>query len=379
MTPPLEPRALPPGSVVGILGGGQLGRMLALAAAPLGLRCHVFTPSAACPAAQACDALTVAAFDDTEALARFASAVSVVTYEFENVPARTAEFLAARVPVRPSPRALAICQDRFEEKSFLRSAGAATADFRAVDELDGLHRAVAAIGLPAVLKTRRLGYDGKGQAAIRADADIAAGWAAIGQVPAILEVFVAFDCELSVIAARGLDGDVACYDPALNVHENHVLARSTVPAPVTAATAAAARAIAATIVRRLDYVGIMGVELFLSGGAEPVLHVNEIAPRVHNSGHWTQDACTVSQFEQHLRAVCGWPLGDPARHHDVIMENLLGAAAERWRDIAAEPNAALHLYGKDEVRAGRKMGHVNRLYPLGSGPPARKLTFRDRP
>jgi 5-(carboxyamino)imidazole ribonucleotide synthase len=350
---------LPPGSTIGILGGGQLGRMLALAAGRLGLKCHIFAPEADNPAYQVAAAHTVGRYDDETALARFADAVGVVTYEFENVPAKTAAFLDRLVPLAPNSKALDISQDRLTEKTFLAKLPAEVAPFAAVDSVADLAAALAKIGSRAVLKTRRLGYDGKGQAMVEADGDMASPFAAIGRQPAILEGFVDFEREISVIAARGWSGEIAVYDVPENQHENHILRRSIVPAAIDPATAAAARDIAARVVAALDYVGVIGVEMFVS--RDNRLLVNEIAPRVHNSGHWTMDACAVSQFEQHIRAVAGWPLGDPARHSDVVMTNLLGAEAERWQEIAAEPGACIHLYGKSENRPGRKMGHVNRL------------------
>ncbi len=363
--PALEP--LPPDSVVGILGGGQLGRMLAMAAARLGIRCHVYRPDDERPAAQVAETATLAAYEDTAALDAFAAAVDVVTYEFENVPGETAAYLNERVPVRPSPEALCICQNRLREKRFLADAGVATVRFAAVDNLDMLKDAIARIGSPAVLKTRRGGYDGKGQAFIRQAEDAETAWAVIAGRPAILESFLAFDCEISVIVARGLDGKTVSYDPARNIHEHHILAHSIVPAGIPDAIALEATRLAEHIVTRLDYVGVMGVEMFVTAADDTHLSVNELAPRVHNSGHWTLDACAVSQFEQHIRAICGWPLAAPGRHHDAVMDNLLGDAAARWPELAAAADTALHLYGKRKMNAGRKMGHVTRLYPLGQG------------
>ncbi len=350
---------LPPGSTIGILGGGQLGRMLAVAAARLGLSAHVYDPGEAPPAAEVAAAHTRAAFDDAEALARFAAAVDVVTFEFENVPAETARALAARAPVRPPERALAIAQDRAEEKAFLEGLGIAVAPWARVDGPDDIAPALARTGAPAILKTRRLGYDGKGQAAVAGPEAAEAAWAAIGRAPAILEGRVAFEAELSVIAARGLDGRVAAYDPGLNIHEGGILRRTAVPAPLPRGLLQEAVLAAGKILTALDYVGVIGVEFFAAGGR---LLANEFAPRVHNTGHWTLDACLIDQFEQHIRAVAGWPLGDGARHSDAVMENLIGAEAEAWARLAAEP-CALHLYGKAEVRPGRKMGHVTRLSP----------------
>ncbi len=353
---------LAPGSTIGILGGGQLGRMLALAAARLGLCCHIFAPDPESPAFDVVAARTIAEYDDGRALAAFAAAVDVVTYEFENVPVGAVERIGMTVQVRPGAKALAISQDRVAEKSFLRDLGVAVAPFAEVADRPSLDRAIGALGLPAVLKTRRLGYDGKGQAVIRWADEAGAALDRMHGAPAILERFVAFQREISVIAVRGAGGGVAIYDPAENVHRNGILHTSTVPARITAATAAKAGEIAAALLAALDYVGALGVEFFVAGeGGEETLLVNEIAPRVHNSGHWTEDACAVSQFENHVRAVAGWPLGPSARHADVAMTNLIGAEADDWARLAAEPGARLHLYGKREMRPGRKMGHVNRL------------------
>jgi 5-(carboxyamino)imidazole ribonucleotide synthase len=355
-------KALPPGSTIGILGGGQLGRMLALAAARLGFRCHVFSPDPVSPAFDVAAKSTVADYGDQSVLAGFGRGVDVVTYEFENVDVAAVERLSGIVPVRPGAKALAISQDRFSEKTFLRDLGVATAAFADVSDRLSLDRAIGALGLPAVLKTRRLGYDGKGQHVIRWADEAGAAFEKMRGAPAILERFVNFSREISIIAVRGTDGKVAFYDPAENVHRNGILHTSTVPARVSEKTAIEAGAIATRILSALDYIGVIGVELFVAGenGAERLL-VNEIAPRVHNSGHWTEDACAVSQFENHIRAIAGWPLAQTARHSDVVMTNLIGREAEDWARLAAEPDLRLHLYGKREARPGRKMGHVNRL------------------
>ncbi len=357
----IMPAPLAPGSTIGVLGGGQLGRMLAMAAARLGLKTHIYSPETDCPAAQVADAATFADYDDEDALAAFAAAVDVVTYEFENVPDATAALLAEDVPVRPGANALAVAQDRLEEKTFLRSLGIATAPFADVQNIDGLKAALAEIGCPSILKTRRFGYDGKGQVRINTPDAAQAAWDAINAQPAILEGFVDFEAEISVIVARGLDGTVAAYDPARNAHENHILATSTVPSGYPDAVEAEARTIAERVVAALEYVGVMGVEMFVSPNG--ALVVNEFAPRVHNSGHWTIEACVVSQFEQHMRAVAGWPLGAPTRHANAEMTNLIGDEANDWQALAAEPGAGLHLYGKGDARPGRKMGHVTRLSP----------------
>ena len=351
---------LAPGAMIGILGGGQLGRMLAVAAAELGFKCHIYAPEADSPAFQVSAAHTVGAYTDFAALGRFAKAVDVVTYEFENVPAETAAFFEGRVPLSPGATALSIAQDRFDEKTFIANLGIPVAPFAAVADEESLEAAIAKIGRPAILKTRRFGYDGKGQTKIASGTSAAAAWAEIGKAPAILEGYIGFDSEISVIAARGLDGAIAIYDVPENRHENHILHTSTVPAAISAETVGEAQAIAKKIIAAFDYVGVMGIEMFVSPSG---LVVNEIAPRVHNSGHWTMDACHVSQFEQHIRAICGWPLGGTFRHSDVVMTNLLGDDAGTWASLAADPAAIIHLYGKVEARRGRKMGHVNRLTP----------------
>ncbi|MCZ4261854.1 5-(carboxyamino)imidazole ribonucleotide synthase [Limimaricola sp. G21655-S1] len=360
MTETLTPgtsKPLAPGSTIGILGGGQLGRMLALAAARLGLKCHVYDPAPGGPAAEVCAASTTATWDDEAALRAFAGAVDVVTYEFENVPAASLDLIESLVPIRPGRRALAVSQDRIDEKQFLQDLGLTTAPFAAVDDATTLDAALSEIGAPAILKTRRFGYDGKGQARIMAADEAETALAEMNGAPAILEGFVEFSHEVSVIGARGIDGAVACFDPGENRHEDGILRETTVPARLSAAQRTDAVLLAARILTALDYVGVMGVELFVTPQG---LVVNEIAPRVHNSGHWTQDGCLIDQFEQHIRAVAGWPLGDGARHSDVVMENLIGDEVDRIPQIAGT-QSAIHLYGKAEARPGRKMGHVNRL------------------
>ncbi len=360
-----EAPPLPPGSTVGILGAGQLGRMLAIAAARLGLKARLYDPAPHAPAADVAP-VTRAAWDDAAALDAFAASVDAVTLEFENVPVATVEALARRVPVRPGARALAVAQDRLTEKRFLVGAGAGTAPFAPADSEAEAAAALAALGGAAILKTRRMGYDGRGQVRVARPADLPAAWAALGGAPAILEGVVPFAREISVVAARGAGGETRAFDPAENLHEGGVLRRSTVPAAIDAATAARATALAVGLLEALDYVGVMGVELFhLPDGR---LLANEIAPRVHNSGHWTIEACACDQFGQAIRAACGWPLGDPRRHCDAVMENLLGAEADAWARLAAEPGTALHLYGKAEARPGRKMGHATRTRPLGRAP-----------
>ena len=349
---------LPPGAVIGMLGGGQLGRMLAVAASRLGLRARVFDPAPNPSAADVAHAVTCAPWEDAAALAAFAAATDVITYEFENIPTATLDLLEAIRPIRPSRRALATSQDRITEKDFLTGIGLATAPYAAVTTQADLDEALQTIGLPAILKTTRLGYDGKGQARIRTASDAPAALAAMQGAPAVLEGFIPFTHEVSVIAARSLGGAVACYDPGENLHQGGILRTTTVPARLTPGQRSDAILAAARILTELDYVGVLGVELFVTPEG---LIVNEIAPRVHNSGHWTQNGCAVDQFEQHIRAIAGWPLGDGTRHSDVTMENLIGDDISRVPLIARERNAALHLYGKAGARPGRKMGHVNRI------------------
>lgn len=353
---------LRPGATIGILGGGQLARMLAVAASRLGLRVHVYEPGINPPAADLAHRVTTAGFDDAEALTAFAAAVDVVTYEFENIPTSALDLLESLRPIRPNRRALAISQDRIAEKTFLNGLGLATAPWAGVDDAADLAAALGAIGAPAILKTTRLGYDGKGQARIMSPEAADAALAAMQGAPAVLEGFVPFTAEVSVVAARGSDGQVAAFDPGENVHRDGILHLTTVPARLPPARRSDAVLIAARILNALDYVGVMGVELFVTPQG---LLVNEIAPRVHNSGHWTQNGCAVDQFEQHIRAVAGWPLGDGSRHSDVVMENLIGDDIGRLPVLATEPGTAIHLYGKAESRPGRKMGHINRVKPRG--------------
>lgn len=343
---------LPPGSVIGILGGGQLGRMLSVAAARLGYRCHVYEPGPA-PAGDVAASLTHAPYEDMAALNAFAAAVDVVTYEFENVPATALDAIEAVVPIHPNRRALAISQDRVEEKTCLNELGLATAPWVQVDDEAGLTLALERLGRPAILKTRRLGYDGKGQHKITEDTALPEVMA-----PSVLEAFVDFTAEISVIVARGPDGAVAAFDPGLNLHRDGILRTTTVPCGLPSRVTTDAVLMASRIVTALDYVGVMGVELFVTPSG---LLVNEIAPRVHNSGHWTQLGCAIDQFEQHIRAIAGLPLGAGRRHYDVVMENLIGDDMDRLPDLLGKDGVQIHLYGKAETRPGRKMGHVNRL------------------
>ncbi len=359
-----RPRQLPPGSTIGILGGGQLGRMLAMAAAKLGLRTHIYSDEADCPAFDVTPRQTVGDFTDLERLATFAKGVDVVTYEFENVPVDAAHALSHTVPVWPGARALEVAQDRLVEKTFVAGLGVPVAPFAAVDNLDDLDRGLQRFGGSGILKTRRLGYDGKGQVVLAPGDDPAAALSDIGHAPAVLEQRMSFACEVSVLVVRGGGGAVAFYDIPVNTHAGGILRRSVVPSALGDAEVELACSLAHRIAEALDYVGVLAVEMFFMGPqADPALMVNEIAPRVHNSGHWTMDACYVDQFENHIRAVAGWPLGSTARHSDAEMLNLLGVEADAWAGIAADEGAMLHLYGKREARNGRKMGHVNKLRP----------------
>ena len=356
-------RPLAPGAVIGILGGGQLGRMLALAAARLGFKTHIYSDQPDACAFQVAAARTYAPYDDKAALAVFAKTISVATFEFENVPAAAVEALSAHVPVAPTARALAIAQDRHAERKFLEGLAVPIAAFHEIENENDIEDAVRAIGTPAIFKTCRLGYDGKGQKRAANANDVRAAFDSFNKAPAILESVVDFAFEASVVAARGRDGTFTAYDPPENEHGDHILRRSTVPSRLTLAQIDEAKAIAKKIAEALDYVGVLCVELFVTKDGK--LLVNEMAPRVHNSGHWTMDACLTSQFEQHIRAIAGWPLGETARHSDAVMDNIIGADVEKWLAMASKP-AGLHLYGKGEARPGRKMGHVTRLSPLGS-------------
>lgn len=358
-----EQSPLQPGSTIGILGGGQLGRMLALAAAGLGMKTHIYCPDPQSPAFEVTPHHTVAAYDDFKALAAFAKVVDVITYEFENVPEKAAAFLSERKPLSPGVRALAVSQDRIAEKRFLSMSGIDIAPYRAVNDFAQLEKAMDEIGSPAVLKATRMGYDGKGQRMIESPAGAVAAFAALSGQPLVLEGFVPFEREISVIVARNSNGMVRDYDAAENVHENHILHKSIVPARIDALTARKAGRIAAQIAGALDYVGVMGVEFFVvEDGPRPRLLVNEIAPRVHNSGHWTQSVCPTNQFEQHIRAICNWPLGLPVRLADVEMENILGEQVHHILD-RLKPGACPYIYGKTEALPGRKMAHINQVKP----------------
>ena len=352
------------GATIGILGGGQLGRMLALAAAKLGYRAHIYSPEDNSCAFDVAHTITQASYEDEKALAQFAQVVDVITYEFENVPGKTAAFLAARKPVLPNPRVLETTQDRLVEKDFVTALKIPTAPYAPVHSATQLAEAIEKVGLPAVLKTRTLGYDGKGQAKIAKAADAAEAWRGLKNAPCILEGFVRFQREVSVVAARDASGKVVCFDITENEHRDHILKVSRVPARVPPATERDARRIATKIADALGYVGVLAVEMFaVKRGRATELLVNEIAPRVHNSGHWTLDGATVSQFEQHIRAIAGLPLARPVRLGRVEMTNLIGAEIEQTGRWMKMPGVSVHDYGKREARQGRKMGHVTRVRP----------------
>jgi 5-(carboxyamino)imidazole ribonucleotide synthase len=360
MIPVIEP--LGPGAAIGILGGGQLGRMLALAAADLGFNIHIYEPEADCPAARVSASVTTAPWDDLEALGRFARGVEAVTFEFENVPAASLANVAALVPIRPGIRSLELTQDRWVEKQFIQSLGLLTAPYAPVSSMDDFHEAAHQLGPNGILKTRRFGYDGKGQIAITSDSDLAHIWENAKGQDWIFEGLVDFACEVSLTLARGADGQIAAFDLTQNTHRNGILHSSFVPAEVSLELSHQALIQATEIAQALGHIGVLAVEFFLT--RDGALIVNEIAPRVHNSAHWTQDGCNASQFVQHIRAVAGWSLGDPSRHAGhVQMTNLIGADVDDWAAYASEAGTFLHLYGKREVRAGRKMGHVNRVKP----------------
>lgn len=350
---------IPPGSTLGIIGGGQLGRMLCQAASRLGYRTHVFTPEKESPASQVATETTVAAYDDVAALERFARRVQVVTFEFENIPHASLAALESLVPVRPSARLLMISQNRLREKAFVNEQGIGTTAFAPVYRAEDIPLALRVVGAPAVLKTTEMGYDGKGQEKIELGTDTDRAWRKLNTKEAILEAFVNYEMEISVIVARNAGGEVRTYDPVQNVHTNHILDTTTAPAPISLQLAEEARRIAVKLAEASDLIGLLAVEMFLTGDNK--ILVNELAPRPHNSGHWTMDACVTGQFEQHVRAVCNLPLGSTDRICDAVMRNLIGAEVEKWRDFLDESAARLHLYGKKEARAGRKMGHVTFL------------------
>ena len=359
--------ALPPNATIGLVGGGQLGRMSALAAARLGYRCHILTREVNSPAAQVSHAVTISDYEDPVSLRAFAAAVDVISFEFENVSARGLDLLASLKPVRPAPSVLRISQDRIAEKTFLNNAGVATAPWRVVETLAELEAAVGELGLPSVLKTTRLGYDGKGQAMLRSPDDLAPAFERLSPKPLILEGFVDFAREISVVIARGADGSVSAFDTVENQHRDHILDITLAPARIGDEVDAAAQRIARDVAGALDLVGLLAVEMFVDRAGKVL--ANEIAPRPHNSGHWTIDACPMSQFEAHIRAIAGLPLPPAVRHSDAVMKNLVGPdEAALWPEIVASPGLIPHHYGKAEAHPGRKIGHVTRLFPRGALP-----------
>jgi len=357
---------LPPGSTIGILGGGQLGRMLALAAARLGMHSHIFCPDPKSPAFDVTPLKTVADYSDFKALEKFAATVDVATYEFENVPAQTAQFIAGHTTLAPNANALSISQDRLAEKAFLQQNQIAVSPFAPVLNKDDFALALEKIGIPGVLKTTRFGYDGKGQKMIKSPQEAQLAFTALEGQALVLEAFVAFEMEISVIAARNHTGAIATYDPAQNVHVNHILHTSSVPAALDETVLENARLIAASIVAALDYCGVLAVEFFVVNHQQHrTLLVNEIAPRVHNSGHWSQAVCLADQFEQHIRAICNWPLADTSRMAGVVMTNLIGDEISTL-PASLRQNDQPHIYGKREIRPGRKMGHINTIVSQAS-------------
>lgn len=356
---------LPPGSTIGILGGGQLGRMLAIAAAQLGYRSHIYAPEASGPATEVAAEWTQAGYDDADALARFAERVGVVTYEFENVPPAALDLIEARVPIRPGKRSLEVSRFRPAEKQLVRHLGGHTAPFRVIETVKDLRDAVDEIGTPSILKTSSLGYDGKGQVRLRSPDEFEAGWDALGRAPSVLEGFVTFEAEFSVLLCRAESGETVVWDTPDNIHTDGILDTSTVPArPLVLGQADAAIAIARRVADELDHIGVLTLEFFATPHG-PVF--NEMAPRVHNSGHWTIEGAITSQFENHIRAVCGLPLGATTlTGARVTMKNLIGEDASGWAEILSTPEAKLHLYGK-HIRPGRKMGHVTRVFPHPAG------------
>ncbi len=351
-------KVLSQGATIGILGGGQLGRMLSVAASRLGFKTHIFEPGANPPAGQVADAVTTAPYSDLDALIAFANSVDVITFEFENIPTQALDALEKLRPVLPARNALATSQDRIVEKEFLSNHGLNVAPYANVGTAEELSTAVAFVGTPSILKTRRFGYDGKGQSRLKTADDAAKAWDNLGNTPCVLEGFIDFTHEVSVIGARSQSGEVVCYDPGENVHRDGILHTTTLPAKLTSAQRTDAIILTGQILNALDYVGVMGVELFVTPSG---LIVNEIAPRVHNSGHWTQNGCVIDQFEQHIRAVAGWPLGNGKRHSNVVMTNLIGDEVLDVAKLSSDANIGLHLYGKADVKPGRKMGHVNKI------------------
>ena len=350
-------KILKPGATIGILGGGQLGRMLSVAASRLGFKTCIFEPQGDCPASHVANYHFKSDYFDTEALTNFANTCDVITFEFENIPTTTLDIIEEITPIHPNRNALATSQDRFTEKNFLTRIGLQTAPYAAVNTCEDLEKAIDQIGMPAILKTRRMGYDGKGQSRLMSPDDAVQAMKDMAGAPAVLEGFIDFSIEISVIGTRSSGGAISCFDPGQNVHRNGILHTTTVPAKLNHSQRTDTVLLTANILNALDYVGTMGVEIFVTQSG---LIVNEIAPRVHNSGHWTQEGCAIDQFEQHIRAIAGWPLGDGSRHSNIIMENLVGDDVNRIMDIA-KTNTAIHLYSKASAKPGRKMGHINTI------------------
>jgi 5-(carboxyamino)imidazole ribonucleotide synthase len=351
-------KALQQGATIGILGGGQLGRMLSVAASRLGFKTHIFEPGANPPAGQVADQVTTATYEDTAALAAFANSVDVITFEFENIPATALNTLEALRPVLPARNALTTSQDRITEKDFLTGIGLKVAPYANIETESDLIAALETVGAPSIMKTRRFGYDGKGQSRLKTLVDGESAWAELGKTPCVLEGFIDFSKEISVIGARSQSGEIVCFDPGENVHRDGILHTTTLPAGITGSLRMDAVLLTGQILNALDYVGVMGVELFVTPDG---LLINEIAPRVHNSGHWTQNGCVIDQFEQHIRAVAGWPLGDGQRHSNVVMTNLIGPEVLDVEALSKDASVGVHLYGKAEAKAGRKMGHINKV------------------
>ncbi len=355
-------RPLPPGSVIGILGGGQLGRMLAVAACKLGLKIHIYCPDRKCPASQVANNHIIANYDDEDALRNFANNIDIATYEFENVPATALEVIAAQKSIAPSIKALQVTQDRLHEKEFLQSLGIPVAEFSKIDKVQDLQNAVQQIGVPSILKTRCFGYDGKGQVKLNAHEEIEQAYKQLLGAPALLEKFISFSKEVSIIAVRGADNSIISYDICENIHQNQILSKTLIPAAIPDDIREQAFEIAKKFAEATDYIGVFAIEFFFCPSSDIPLIVNEIAPRVHNSGHWTIDACKDSQFENHIRAIAGWPINTTERHFDVEMINLIGHDIDEWEKYASEKNNAVHIYGKRETLPGRKMGHVTKLF-----------------
>jgi 5-(carboxyamino)imidazole ribonucleotide synthase len=364
---PRQPAALALGATIGIVGGGQLGRMSAMAAARLGYRTHILTPETDSPASQVSAATTIGAYDDPEALRAFAASVDVITFEFENISAGGLDLLSSLKPVRPAAAILRVSQDRVTEKSFVNGAGAPTAPWAPINTAEDIALQAAEFGYPCVLKTTRLGYDGRGQAVLLTEADIAPAWERLAPRPLILEGFVDYACEISVVVARGIDGTAVTFDVVENRHRHHILDLTMAPARIGPDLAEQATQIACRIASGLNLVGLLAVEMFVDRKGQVL--VNELAPRPHNSGHWTIDACPASQFEMHIRAVAGLPLPPATRHADAIMKNMVGPEGQaKWPAVLGTPGLIPHIYGKAEARPGRKMGHVTRLFPRGALP-----------